>query len=67
MGFVVAGVVTLVAVVLFLIAAALSFVTSAGDQTTWGWRVFRKLRILNMLEASRRRAAKRQMRNKNQN
>ena len=60
MGFVIAGMAVLVVVVLFLILAALSFVTSAGDDEVWGWRVFRKLGILKLLRASHVRAMRRE-------
>ena len=53
--------------VVFMTAATLSVLTSAGDQTTWGWRVFRKLRIPELQEAVRKRAARRREATRNQN
>lgn len=65
MKFILAGVGLLLVGGLFLAAAYLSIVTSAGDDSTWGRRVFRKLRITGIKDASYRWAAERRMRNMN--
>ena len=65
MKFILAGVGLLLVAGFFLAAAYLSIITSAGDDSTWGKRVFRKLRIAEIKSASYRWAAERRTRNMN--